>query len=108
MVNAIDRKHDHVMSFMAAELGTEATLGPENNMILQGKVMSKHVERLYKKYLELYVRCSNCKQYQTKLEKDPSTRLYMLECKNCGASRSVAAIKAGYHALKRGERKKAR
>ena len=34
MVTALDRKHDHMMSFIAAELGTEATLGPENNMIL--------------------------------------------------------------------------
>lgn len=66
------------------------------------------MERIYKKYLEQYVRCSNCKSYTTKLDKDPSTRLYMLECKQCGATRSVAAIKAGYHAVKRGERKKAR
>ncbi len=108
MVTAIDRKHDHMMSFIATELGTEATLGSENNMILQGKFQGKHIERLYKKYLELYVKCSNCKGYQTKLEKDPSTRLYMLECKACGASKSVAAIKAGFHAVKRGERKKAR
>lgn len=108
MVTALDRKHEHLLSYMAAELGAEATLGPENNMILQGKFLGKHIERLYKKYLETYVRCTNCKQYQTKLEKDPSTRLYMLECKSCGASRSVAAIKAGYHAIKRGERKKAR
>lgn len=37
MCTALDRKHDHMMSFIAAELGTEATLGSENNMILQGK-----------------------------------------------------------------------
>lgn len=108
MVTALDRKHDHMMSYIAAELGTEATLGPENNMILQGKFQGKHIERLYKKYLEHYVKCTNCKGYQTKLEKDASTRLYMLECKACGASKSVSAIKAGFHAVKRGERKKAR
>jgi translation initiation factor 2 beta subunit (eIF-2beta)/eIF-5 len=34
MVTAIDRKHDHVMSFIATELGAEATLGQENNLIL--------------------------------------------------------------------------
>jgi len=32
----------------------------------------------------------------------------MLECKLCGSTRSVAAIKAGFHAVKKGERKKAR
>ena len=108
MVTALDRKHDHMMSFIATELGTEATMGAENNMILLGKFQGKHIERLYKKYLEHYVKCSNCKGYQTKLEKDASTRLYMLECKQCGASKSVTTIKAGYHAMKRGERKKAR
>jgi translation initiation factor 2 subunit 2 len=108
MVNAIDRKHEHMMNYVAAELGTEATLGQDNNMILVGKFQGKHLEVLYKKYLDNYVKCSNCKGYKTKLEKDPSTRLYMLECKACGATKSVAAIKAGFHAVKRGERKKAR
>ena len=108
MVNAMDRKHDHVLQYIATELGVEAVLGPENNLIIQAKVMPKKVEVLYKKYMEHYVKCTNCKMYQTKLEKDPSTRLYMLECKNCGANRSVAAIKAGYQAVRRGERKKAR
>lgn len=108
MVNAIDRKHEHLLSFISAELGVEGVLGPENNMILQGRFKGKNIERLYKKYLEQYVKCGNCSNYQTKLEKDPSTRLYMMECKQCGSTRSVAAIKAGYHAVKRGERRKAR
>ena len=34
MVTNIDRKHEHVMSFIATELGAEASLGPENNLIL--------------------------------------------------------------------------
>lgn len=104
----MDRKHDHVLSYIAAELGVEAVLGPENNLILQGRFKGKNIERLYNKYKENYVKCINCGGYQTKLDKDPSTRLYMLECKQCGSNRSVATIKAGYHAVKRGERKKAR
>ncbi len=34
MVIAMDRKHEHVLSYIAAELGVEAVLGPENNLIL--------------------------------------------------------------------------
>ena len=37
MVTAIDRKHEHMMNYVAAELGTEAILGKENNMIILGK-----------------------------------------------------------------------
>lgn len=108
MVIALDRTHEHLMSFITTELGAEASLGLEMNMILQGIYRPRVVEKLYNKYLDNYVRCSNCKNYQTKLDKDPSTRLYMMECKQCGSTKSVATIKAGYHALKRGERKKER
>ena len=34
MIKAIDRKHEHALSFVAAELGVEATLGTENNLII--------------------------------------------------------------------------
>lgn len=108
MVTALNRKHEHLMSFVATELGVEATLGPENNMILQGKFQGKHIQRLYRKYLEQYVRCLNCKSMNTKLEKDPGTRLVMLECEQCGSTKSVQTIRAGFQAVKRGERKKAR
>jgi translation initiation factor 2 beta subunit (eIF-2beta)/eIF-5 len=59
MVTAIDRKHDHLLSFISTELGVEGVLGGENNLILQGKFQGKHIERLYKKYMEQYVRCLN-------------------------------------------------
>jgi len=108
MVTEIGRKHEHMMSYIAAELGCEATLGPDNIMILMGKFQGKHIERLYKKYLEHYVKCTNCKGYKTQLDKDASTRLYMLECQACGASKSVATIKAGFQAVRRGERAKER
>ena len=108
IVNAMNRKHDHVISYVSAELGVEGVLGPENNLILMGKFQGKHIERVYKKYLEQYVRCQNCKQYNTKLDKDPSTRLYMMECIQCGSTRSVTSIKARFVAVQRGERKKAR
>lgn len=34
MSQSIDRKHDHLMNFIATELGVEVSLGPENNMII--------------------------------------------------------------------------
>lgn len=61
MVNAIDRKHEHLLSYISAELGVECVLGPENNLILQGRFVGKKIEVLYKKYLEQYVRCHNCR-----------------------------------------------
>lgn len=63
LVTAMDRKHDHVLSYIAAELGVEAVLGPENNLILQGRFKGKNIERLYNKYKENYVKCINCGGY---------------------------------------------
>jgi translation initiation factor 2 beta subunit (eIF-2beta)/eIF-5 len=31
---SIERKHDHLMNFVAAELGVEVSLGGENNMVI--------------------------------------------------------------------------
>jgi len=44
----------------------------------------------------------------TEMTRDHITRLYFVACKDCGSQRSVATIKAGFHATARGERKKAR
>ena len=108
IVKSIDRAHEHIMSFITTELGAEASFGPDMNLIIQGVYKLKVIEKLYNKYLDNYVKCGNCRDYNTKLEKDPATRLFMMECKQCGSTRSVANIRAGYHAYKRGERKKER
>lgn len=55
-----------------------------------------------------YLTCQMCKSPVTTLTRDAVTRIYFVNCSTCGASRSVAAIKAGYHAVGRGERRKAR
>lgn len=108
IVTNMERKHEHVLSYIATELGVECVLSQDNNLIIQGNIMAKKVEGLYKRYILNYVRCGNCRGDSTKLERDPSTRLYVLECKQCGATRSTAAIKAGFQAVRRGERARAR
>ena len=49
-----------------------------------------------------------CKSLETELTRDPISRLYFSLCKACGSQRSVAPIKAGFHATSKGERRKAR
>jgi translation initiation factor 2 beta subunit (eIF-2beta)/eIF-5 len=43
-----------------------------------------------------YVLCPGCKSVDTLLDKDSATRLMHLRCQQCGASRTVQAIKAGF------------
>eukprot|EP00331_Platyophrya_macrostoma_P022166 CAMPEP_0176444280 /NCGR_PEP_ID=MMETSP0127-20121128/22964_1 /TAXON_ID=938130 /ORGANISM="Platyophrya macrostoma, Strain WH" /LENGTH=240 /DNA_ID=CAMNT_0017829749 /DNA_START=3 /DNA_END=725 /DNA_ORIENTATION=+ len=102
------RPTDHVCAFMLAELGTEGSVDGEK-MILKDKQLVKNIENLLKKYITEYVTCSLCKSPNTELVRDNSTRLHFMKCNNCKSdTRSVATIKAGYHALVKGDRQKAK
>ena len=68
----------------------------------------RYVENLLRKYITEYVKCHMCNSLETELHRDAESRLFFLNCKSCGSQRSVAPIKAGFHATARGERKKAR
>ncbi len=86
----INRQIDHVYNFFVKELGTEASLGGENQFFLKGKYNSNKIETLISKYVKEYVRCPNCKSFDTVLNKNNNTRLLMLECNFCNTKRSVA------------------
>lgn len=55
-----------------------------------------------------YVTCKMCRSPNTTLTKDPVSRLFFVNCKQCNASRAVTTIRIGARAVKRGERRKAR
>mmetsp|Transcript_35812 Transcript_35812/g.65005 ORF Transcript_35812/g.65005 Transcript_35812/m.65005 type:complete len:121 (-) Transcript_35812:46-408(-) len=113
------RPVDHVVQFVLAEFGTEGSIagaattraegqGQDGQLILKGRYLPKHCESLLRKYIKEYVTCEMCKSANTQLKKDSSTRLFFVECLNCGATRTAASIKAGYHAVTRGDRKAAK
>jgi translation initiation factor 2 subunit 2 len=113
------RPVEHVVQFVLAEFGTEGSIagaattraegqGQDGQLILKGRYLPKHCESLLRKYIKEYVTCEMCKSANTQLRKDNSTRLFMVECTNCGAHRTAASIKAGYHAVTRGDRRAAK
>jgi translation initiation factor 2 subunit 2 len=91
----LNRPTDHLYLFILAELGIEGNLGGEGQFLLKGRVASKIVESLLKKYVHEYVQCTNCKSSNTALKRDNSARLQMLSCLACGSEKSVQPIKAG-------------
>ncbi len=105
---SLNRSSDHLQSFVLSELGTTGSIDGDNQLILKTKIMAKNAENLLRKYIEEYVRCRNCKGIETDLVKDSTSRLHFIQCKRCLASRSVAAIKAGYQATTKEDRKAAR
>lgn len=90
------RSSDHVFSYMLAELGTTGSIDGSGRMVIRGRFMPKAVEHVIRKYVTEYVLCASCKSNDTDLQKE--NRLYFIQCNNCGARKSVAAITAGFKA----------
>lgn len=100
------RKPEHVMQFALSELGTTGSVS-EARLIFKGSFQQKNLESLLRKYIAEYVQCHMCKSPETRLERDPMSRLYILSCSSCGATRSVNVISKGFHKSTRAERRKA-
>ena len=104
----MQRNPEHVFQFFMAELGTEGSIDGNQRLVIKGKYLPKYIESLLRKYIVEYVTCRMCRSPNTELVKDSSTRLYFCKCKDCGSSRSVAAIRYGFHATSRADRRAAR
>jgi len=104
--NTMRRSSDHVFQYMMAELGTEGSIDGNKRLVIKGKFLPKYISSLLTKYIIEYVRCSMCSSCdKTTLSRDSVSRLYFMQCENCGSSRSVAPIKSGYHAQTRADRR---
>jgi translation initiation factor 2 subunit 2 len=104
----LGRDMSQVTAFYLAELGTTGAVDGSDRLVLKGRYQPKYIESLLRKYIGEYVTCYMCKSLETELTRDALTRLHFMTCKACGSSRSVAPIRSGYHAVGRGERRKAR
>ena len=102
------RSPEHVYQFFMAELGTEGSIDGNQRLVIRGKYVPKYIESLLRKYIVEYVTCKMCRSPNTTLTKDSVSRLYFMHCQDCGSSRSVAPIRAGFHAQTRADRRAAR
>ncbi len=106
--NIIDRDIEHLKQYILTECSTSGSFDEEKRLILKGRYDSKQIESILKKYITEYVKCTNCNNLSTKLEKDPITRLTFIICNNCKSKKSVSLIKEGFHATLRSDRIKER
>lgn len=94
LCKTMHRQPEHVMAFLLAELGTSGSLDGQQRLIVKGRFAPKNFEGILRRYVNEYVICSGCKSADTILSKE--NRLFFLRCEQCGSSRSVAPIKAGF------------
>ena len=91
-----------------AELGNEGSIDGSQRLMLRGRFVPKKIESLLRKYIVEYVTCEMCRSPNTELTRDPVSRLNFVNCKSCSASRAVSSIRAGFQALRRGQRRRER
>ncbi|MEW5300518.1 MAG: hypothetical protein WDW36_003447 [Sanguina aurantia] len=96
LCKAMNRQNEHVCAYLMAELGTSGSLDGQSRLIVKGRFLPKSFETVLRRYVNEYVLCPGCKSVDTLLDRDSATRLMHLRCQQCGASRSVQAIKSGF------------
>ncbi|CAM6113907.1 unnamed protein product [Calypogeia fissa] len=94
LCKTMHRQPEHVMAFLLAELGTSGSLDGQQRLVVKGRFAPKNFEGILRRYVNEYVMCNGCKSPDTILTKE--NRLFFLRCEQCGCSRSVAPIKAGF------------
>lgn len=106
---ALHRPAEHVKSFLVAELATTGAVdGAGETLTLLAALQAKQAEQLLKKYVQAYVQCAQCHDLGTELSKGKSRGVEVLKCSSCNAERLLDPIKAGFVALRRGERRAAK
>lgn len=96
LCKTMNRQLEHVQAFLLAELGTSGNLDGQSRLVVKGRFQPKAFEGVLRRYVNEYVLCNSCKSPDTLLDRDSATRIMFLRCQQCGASRTVAAIKAGF------------
>ena len=104
----IKRPQEHVLSYFLAELGVNGSVDARDRMIIRGRVRMDYFQALLRAYVTEYCLCNMCHKLDTTLGRDASTRVNYMKCNSCDSQRSVAAIRAVFHAVRKGDRRRAR
>ncbi|SAM02183.1 hypothetical protein [Absidia glauca] len=99
----LHREPEHVIQFLFAELGTTGSVDGAQRLIIKGRFQQKQIENVLRRYIVEYVTCKTCKSPDTIMTKD--NRLYFVQCEACGSTRSVSAIKTGFKAQTKEDRR---
>jgi translation initiation factor 2 subunit 2 len=92
----LNRDCDHVLNYIATELGTTASVSGDGTqkLILKGRYQQKQLESVIRHYSTEFVKCKNCGGYETNFKKE--NRFTFLDCKSCHSRRSIVIIKKAY------------
>ena len=76
--------------YLLKELGARGSIDESGVFIIYSRVSAHTVNTLFKRFLDMYVRCSTCGSYQTELRK--AGKVWIIRCLACGAETPVRPI----------------
>lgn len=106
----LKRDPDHVQLFFSTEMCIIAIQAPDKGWLVasRNRLDPRMLEQGLNKYVAMYVECGGCRSWETTLAKDPVGRMWKVSCTSCGAVRAVPAIKTGFRATTRNDRRNAK
>lgn len=78
----LNREPEQLRQFLANELKAKITLDGEKNIVIHAIFKNPIIFNIYKKYIEMYVQCSACKNINSEITKNKHTKNHELVCKN--------------------------
>jgi len=83
----ISRDPRIVLRYLLKSMGAKGSLDNDGNAVIHQNISRASLNKLFEKFLELYVRCPTCGSYQTELRK--GGKVWVLKCLACGAEATV-------------------
>ena len=69
---------EHLFQNILSELYFEGTIGGKDQTNIKAIVTQSNLQKVLTKYINDYVRCPNCKSFNTIIKKDQSTRIQQI------------------------------
>jgi translation initiation factor 2 beta subunit (eIF-2beta)/eIF-5 len=88
----MNRTPEHLSKYILSEICAVGSLTGDKSLNIKGRYRERQIHTLVSKYINLYVKCKNCKSINTELEKDKISRLMLMKC-DCGANIYCQMIK---------------
>ena len=109
MCTALNRTQEEVKDYFEKALTVQSAIDGNNCLILKYQnAKVGQFEKLIAKYMEEYVQCKACGRINTTLTKEQSSRLHLMNCKDCGASRYIQAAGGATFTAQVGKRSRQR
>jgi translation initiation factor 2 subunit 2 len=90
----LNRPVDHMRDFVARELSIDPIIIEDLVLKMESrKIETEDLQTILIKYIHEFVKCPLCHSPKTTMVKDASLRVFVINCENCKASRSLVQIK---------------